>query len=141
MLTTHMKILTPLRYPLTAESTQTLAHAKQLASNADDEHVQLFVLYVNIFQNQDNVQEAEIRRAITPLLNGLPVAVLTRRGFLVEEVILDEAQYLDVDYVVIGKNKRPWWRRVLTQLVGGEIELAPFLRKNAGPDVAVEVVG
>ena len=136
-----MKILTPLRYPLTAESTRTLAHAVELASDTDDEQVRLFVLYVNIFQYHDDVQEAEIRRAVTPLLNGVPVTVVTRQGFLVEEVILDEARQLDVDRVVIGKNQSPRWRRLLSWLVGGEVELAPFLRKNTGPGVAVEVVG
>ena len=136
-----MKILTPLRYPLTAESTQTLAHAEEIATNADNEQAQLFVLYVNIFQYHDDVQAAEIRQAISPLLNGVPVAVLTRQGFLVEEVILEEAQQLNVDHIVIGRNQRPRWRRVLTRLVGDDVELASFLRKNAGPDVAVEVVG
>ena len=136
-----MKILAPIRYPLTADSTRTLAHAEEIATNADDEQVQLFVLYVNIFQFHDDVQETEIRQAITPLLNGVPAVVLTRQGFLVEEVILDEAQQLDADYVVIGKNQSPRWRRLLSWLVGSEVELAQFLRKNAGPSLSVEVVG
>lgn len=136
-----MKILTPLRYPLTAQSTQTLAHAEQLASSVDDEHVQLFVLYVNVFQHHDDVQEAEIRQAIDPVLSEVPVTVLTRRGFLIEEVILDEARQLGVDHIVIGKNQSPRWRRLLTWLMRSDVELAQFLQKNTGPDVAVEVVG
>lgn len=136
-----MKILTPIRYPLTAESTQTLVQAQELASNVEDEQVQLFILYVNIFQYHDDVHEAEIRQAIVPLLNGVSATVLTRQGFLVEEVILEEAQQLDVDYIVIGKNQRPQWRRLLARIVGGGIELAPFLRKNTGPGTEIEVVG
>lgn len=136
-----MKILTPLRYPLTAESTRTLAHAEEITSNTDNEQVQLFVLYVNIFQYHDDVQEAEIRQAITPHLHGVSVAVVTRQGFLVEEVILDEAKQLDVDCIVIGKSQNPRWRQLLSWFVGDDVELESFLRKNTGPGVSVEVVG
>ena len=140
-MTEHTTILTPIRYPLTAQSTQTLARAEQLASNVDAEQVHLLVLYVNLLHHHDDVQQAEIRQAITPLLDEVPVSVLTRRGFLVEEVILEEARQFEVDCIVIGKNQRARWRRLLTWLLQSEVELASFLQKNTRPDVAVEVVG
>ena len=140
-MTEHMTILTPIRYPLTAQSTQTLAHAEQLASHVDAEQVHLLVLYVNLLHHHDDVQQAEIRQAINPLLDEVSVSVLTRRGFLVEEVILEEARHFEVDCIVVGKNQRPRWRRLLTWLLRSEVELAPFLQKNTRPDVAVEVVG
>lgn len=140
-MTEQITILTPIRYPLTAQSAQTLAHAEQLATNADAEQVNLLVLYVNLLHHHDDIQQSEIRQAIKPVLNEVPVSVLTRRGFLVEEVILEEAQQLGVDYIVIGKNQRSRWRRLLTWLLRSEVELAPFLQKNTGSDIAVEVVG
>ena len=138
-MTEQMKILTPVRYPLAAQSTRTLAHAQQLASTADSEQVQLLVLYVNLLHHHDDVQQAEIRRAIRPLLDEVSVSVLTRRGFLVEEVILEEAQQFEVDYIVIGKNQNPRWRRLLTRLLHSGVEIAPYLQENTGPDVVVEV--
>lgn len=140
-MTEQMTILTPIRYPLTVQSTQTLAHAEQLASTADTEQAHLLVLYVNLLHHHDDVQQAEIRQAINPLLDEVPVSVLTRRGFLVEEVILEEARHFEVDCIVVGENQRPRWRRLLTWLLRSEVELAPFLQKNTRSDVAVEVVG
>ena len=140
-MTEHTTLLVPLRYPLTEHSTQTLAYAQDLTSDTAEEDVHLFILYVNVFQQHDNVQEAEIRRAITPLLKEVPFTVLTRGGFLVEEIILDEAQNLDADYIVVGKNQRPWWLRIPSRLLGNDLKLASFLQKNTESNITVEVVG
>ena len=140
-MTEQTKLLVPLRYPLTEHSTRTLAYAQQLASNAEEKDAHLFILYVNIFQRHDNVQEAEIRRAIAPLLNEVPFTVLTRGGFLVEEEILDEAQNLNADSIIVGENQRPWWQRIPSRLLGNDMELVRFLHNNTEPNVEVETVG
>lgn len=131
-------ILVPIRYPMTAQSTQTLAAAERLAREQSDP--QLLVLHVNLFQYKERVKEAEIRRAVAPLIEDVEFAVSVRRGFLVEEVILDEATERNVDCIVVGTNQRPLWRRVLARALRTEPDIAPYLQANVGPDVAVTTV-
>lgn len=131
-------ILVPIRYPLIAQSTQTLAAAERLAKEYPS--AQLLVLHVNLFQYNERVREAEIHRAIAPLFDGIRFSVSVRQGFLVEEVILDEATKRNVDYIVIGENQRPLWRRLLTRVLRTEPNIAPYLQANASPGVTITTV-
>lgn len=130
-------ILVPIRYPLTAQSTQTLEHAGHLVDDYDA--AQLLVLHVNLFQHGQNTTSREIRRAIGPLVNDHPVAVRVCPGFLVEEVIREEAEANHADIIVLGQNQKPVWRRLLSRLVGNEPAIATHLRTHT--DAEIEVVG
>lgn len=130
-------ILVPIRYPLTAQSTQTLERAGQLVDDYDD--AQLLVLHVNLFQHGQKTTSQEIRRAIGPLVDGHPVAVRVCPGFLVEEVIREEAEANHADIIVLGQNQKPVWRRLVSRLVGNEPAIAAHLRTHT--DAEIEVVG
>lgn len=130
-------ILVPIRYPLTAQSTQTLEYAGQLVDQYDA--TQLLVLHVNLFQHGQNATSQEIRRAIRPLIDNLPVSVRVCPGFLVEEVIREEAEANHADVIVLGENQKPSWRRFLSRIVGNDPAIATHLRDHT--DAEIEVVG
>ncbi|MFC6993205.1 universal stress protein [Haladaptatus sp. GCM10025707] len=134
-MTTRTTILVPIRYPLTEQSTQTLAAAARLAQ--ENASAELVVLHVNLFQTGDKTQTSEISHAIASILDGTTASVLTRRGFLVEEVILEEAAQSHADIIVVGANQRPTWRKVLSELTGNGLAVAAFLREHVNSNVEI----
>lgn len=121
-------ILVPIRYPLTDESARTLAAAGRLAH--DRAPADLRVLHVNLLQTSADVHTADLTGAISSVLDGVDASVSTRRGFLVEEVILEEATQIGADVVVIGANRKARWRQLLSRLVGNEPVVGSFLREH-----------
>lgn len=130
-------VLVPIRYPLTAQSTQTLERAGHLVDEYDA--TQLLVLHVNLFQHGQNTTSREIRQAINPLIGDRPVSVRVCSGFLVEDVICEEADTTRADIIVLGQNQRPSWRQFLSRLVGNDLAIETHLRDNT--DAEIEVVG
>lgn len=128
-------ILVPIRYPLTDQSARTLAAAGRLAH--DRAPADIRVLHVNLFQTGDDTQTTELTQAITSTLDGVEASVATRQGFLVEEVILEEATHLDADIVVIGADQRTPWRRLLRRLLLADPEVASFLRSHTTDDTEI----
>lgn len=133
------RILVPIRYPITGQSARTLTYAEEVAEECGD-GVQLLVLHVNVIQNGDRAREVEIRRAAQAILNRTSFTVVTRRGFLLEETVLDEARTSDVDVIVVGANQAPRWRQLLSRLLRTGPNIVPYLEEHTGADVAVEVV-
>lgn len=130
-------ILIPIRYPLTAQSTQTLEYANRLTDDYDS--ADLVVLHVNLLQHGEQAQTEEIIRAVTPILGTSGVTVNVHRGFIVEEIILEEAARTGAEIIVIGENQKPAWRRFLSRIVGNDPAVATFLQNNV--DARIEVVG
>lgn len=122
-------ILVPIRFPLTEQSTQTLATAGRLAR--DHTPVDLTVLHVNVYQKGSDIQKREITRAVSSTLDGLDASVMIRQGYLVEEEILKEATQLGADIIVVGANQQASWRKVLNRVLRNDPEVGPFLRENA----------
>ncbi|WP_332897161.1 universal stress protein [Haladaptatus sp. CMSO5] len=136
-MTDRTTILVPIRYPLTQQSAHTLRFAAKLAREATA--AELVVLHVNLFQTNDKARMSEISQSIVPLLDGVEATVLTRRGFLVEDVILEEAAQTEATTVVVGANQRPTWRKLLSRLTGNEIVVADYLRERLTNVEIVEV--
>lgn len=128
-------ILVPVRYPLTDRSARTLAAAGRLAH--DHAPADLRVLHVNLYQKGDRTQTDELTRAISATLDGVEASVTTREGFLVEEVILEEATQTDADIVVVGANQRATWRKFLRRVFQNGPAVGRFLRENAAADTEV----
>lgn len=128
-------ILVPIRYPLTDQSARTLAAAGRLAN--DHAPADLRVLHVNLYQTGDKTQTAELTRSISSTLDGVEASVTTRQGFLVEEVILEEATQIDADIVVVGANQQPTWRRLLRRLLQNDPEVSSFLRDHTTAKTAI----
>jgi nucleotide-binding universal stress UspA family protein len=138
-MTDRTTILVPIRYPLTDPSAQTLAAAGRLAH--DHAPADLRVLHVNLYQTGDKTQSTELTRAISSTLDGVEASVTTRQGFLVEEVILEEATQIDADIVVVGANQQPTWRRFLRRLFQNDPEVSTFLHDHTTDDIDILEVG
>lgn len=134
-MTERTRILVPIRYPLTDQSTQTLAAAGRLA--LDHAPADLRVLHVNLYQTGGETQTTELTRAISSTLDGVEASVTTRQGFLVEEIILEEATQIDADIVVVGANQQPTWRRLLRRLLQNDPNISSFLHDQTTDDTDI----
>lgn len=131
-------ILVPIRYPLTEASSRTLTAAERLA--IERAPAELRVLHVNLFQNNERTKPSEILRAISSVLDEIEATVSTRRGFMVEEVILAEARAINADVVVVGENQKAAWRRFLSRIAGNTPDIGSFLRQNIGSEIEIKEV-
>lgn len=128
-------ILVPIRYPLTDQGARTLAAAGRLAQ----EHApaDLRVLHVNLLQNGHITRTQELTDAISSTLDDVDAVVTTRKGFLLEEVILEEASQINADVVVVGANQQAFWRKLLGRLLGNGTEVVSILRDRTANDIEV----
>lgn len=132
-------ILVPIRYPLTDQSARTLAAAGRIAH--DNAPADLRVLHVNLYQNGGRIRTTDFARAISSTLDGVEASVTTRRGFLVEEVILEEATQIDADVIVVGATTQPLWRRLLRRLLQNDPDISSFLRDRVPNGIEIMEVG
>lgn len=135
VVTDQTTILVPIRYPLTAESSRTLAAAGRLA--AELAPATLTVLHVNLYQNGDHTQTTDLTRAITASLPGVQASVTTRQGFLVEREILEEARQIDADVIVVGATQQPRWKRLLRRLLRDTPPLETYLLEQTTGEIDV----
>ena len=81
-------VVVPVRYPLSRHSKATLAEAIRIAEERDAD---LTVLHVDLYQEGREVTRTELKRAVEAEFGRIDRArYVVRRGFLVEETILDE---------------------------------------------------
>jgi nucleotide-binding universal stress UspA family protein len=86
------------------------------------------VLHVDLFQQGGDVSRRDLKRAVERRLGSLDRArYAVRRGFLVEETILEEAVAEDADVVVIGSKQAGRWRRMVQTLLS-DPDIDAYLR-------------
>jgi nucleotide-binding universal stress UspA family protein len=108
-------VVVPVRYPLTTHSRATLEEALRVAEERDAE---LTVLHVNLYQDGSAVSRTDLKRAVEAEFGTLDrVRFVVRRGFLVEETILEEVAAEGADVVVIGRKQAGRWRRTLRRFL------------------------
>lgn len=132
-----MRVLVPVRYPLTESSRGTVERAVEI-QDTSDEPVDVIVLHVNLIQTGEDITHDDLRRKIESEFD-LDASYVVRRGFLIEETILEEAGRREADMVLIGKSRSGKLRRVFDRLVNNDPDIEAYLRKNL--DVSIEVVG
>ena len=104
-------VVVPVRYPMSRHSKATLSEAVDLA---DERDADLTVLHVDLYQDTHGVTRADLKRAVERAVGPVERArYVVRRGFLVEETILDEVAAEGADVVVIGSKQVGRWRRAL----------------------------
>ncbi|MFW5984482.1 MAG: universal stress protein [Halobacteria archaeon] len=131
-----MKVLVPVRYPLTDNSRRTVERALEIRRE-EDEDVDLIILHVNLFQNERKATRRELRREIDNKFDISNASYTVRKGFLVEEAILEEAANRGVDLIVIGRTRSGRLRKALRRLMRNDPDVENFLRQNL--DVRIEV--
>lgn len=125
-------VLVPVRFPLSSHSKRTLSAAVDVAAERD---AALTVLHVNLYQDGGKVTRADLKRAAEREVDvTVDVRYVVRRGFLVEETILDEAAAEDADVVVIGTKQTGRWRRMLRRLFD-DPDVDSYLREHLDCEV------
>jgi len=125
-------VVVPVRYPLSEHSERTLRRAVRVA---DDRDADLTVLHVDLFQNGRKVTRTDLKRAVEERLGELVnTRYVVRRGFLVEETILEEVAAEEADIVVIGHKQAGRWRRMINSLTN-DPDIETFLRERLDCEV------
>jgi K+-sensing histidine kinase KdpD len=120
-------VVVPVRYPLSEHSTATLRRGTEVAAEHDAD---LSVLHVNLYQRDRQVTRAELKDAVEETLGHLERGrYVVRRGFLVEETILEEVAAEGADYVVIGRKQASRWRRMVRRVVD-DPDVERYLREK-----------
>jgi len=121
------RLVVPVRYPLTRHSRATLESAIGIA---EEESADITVLHVNLYQESRRVTRTDLKRAVERSFGRLPrTRYVVRRGFMVEQAILDEIAAEDADIVVIGGKQVSRWRRSLRRLLG-DPNIEDFLKRE-----------
>ena len=122
-----VRVVVPVRYPLTKHSKATLSEAVRIA---DEREAELTVLHVDLYQENQRVTRAELRQAVESAFGPLDrVRYVIRRGFLVEETILEEVAADEADVVVIGSKQAGRWRQMLRRVLD-DPDIESYLREK-----------
>jgi len=106
----------PVRFP--PSSSHSEATLREAAKVAEDRDADLTVLHVDLYQNSGGVSRGDLKRAVEQRIGRLDRArYVVRRGFLVEETILEEIVAEGADVVVIGSKQAGRWRRMVQKLL------------------------
>ncbi|MFO8114157.1 MAG: universal stress protein [Halorubrum sp.] len=120
-------VVVPVRYPPSSHSAATLREAVRVAEERDAD---LTVLHVDLYQNPGGVSRSDLKRAVESHVGKLDRArYVVRRGFLVEETILEEIVAEEADVVVIGSKQAGRWRRMVQKLLS-DPDIESFLRSE-----------
>jgi nucleotide-binding universal stress UspA family protein len=120
-------VVVPVRYPLSRHSRATLEEAVHVARERDAE---LTVMHVDLYQDNRGVSRAELKRAVEDVVGPLERArYVVRRGFLVEETILEEVAAEKADVVVIGSKQAGRWRGMLRRVLD-DPDVETFLKEK-----------
>ena len=121
------RVVVPVRYPLSKHSKATLTEAVR---TADEHDAELTVLHVDLYQDSHGVTRAELKRAVEREFGPLDrTRYVVRRGFLVEETILEEIAAEGADVVVIGSKQAGRWRSMLRRFLD-DPDIDTYLREK-----------
>lgn len=127
------QIVVPVRYPLSEHSRATLAGALEIG--ADQADASLTVLHINLYQNSKEVSRSQLKEAVEAEFGKLPNArYAVRRGFIVEQSILEEIANEEADIVVMGKKQVGRWRKTIQRIVDNP-DIEAYLRDHLSCDV------
>ena len=120
-------VVVPVRYPLSRHSKATLEEAVRIA---DERDADLTVLHVDLYQDNRGVTRAELKAAVEREFGPLDrTRFAVRKGFLVEETILEEVAAEGADVVVIGTKQASRWRRMLQRFLD-DPDIETFLQEK-----------
>ena len=118
-------VVVPVRFPPSSHSAATLREAVRVAEERDAD---LTILHVDLYQRSGGVSRSDLKRAVEERIGRLDRArYVIRRGFLVEETILEEVVAEGADVVVIGSKQAGRWRRMVQKLLS-DPDIDSFLR-------------
>lgn len=120
-------VVVPVRYPLTAHSKATLREAIRISA---DRGAELSVFHVDLYQDSSHVSRTELKKVVEREFGMIEQArYVVRRGFLVEETILEEIAAEKADIVVIGSKQVSRWQRMVRKLLS-DPDIGAYLREK-----------
>ena len=120
-------LVVPVRYPLSKHSKKTLAEAIDMAEDRD---ASLMILHIDLYHDSHNVSRRDLKRTVEREFGSiLNARYVVRKGFIVEEAILEEVAAENADLVVIGSKQAPRWRGMLQWFLD-EPNVELFLREK-----------
>ncbi|WP_424015088.1 universal stress protein [Halorubrum xinjiangense] len=118
-------VVVPVRFPPSSHSAATLREAARIA---EERGADLTILHVDLYQRSGGVSRSDLKRAVEERIGRVDRArYVVRRGFLVEETILEEIVAEGADVVVIGSKQAGRWRRMVQKLLS-DPDIDSFLR-------------
>lgn len=130
-------LLVPVRIPLKESGEQTILEAIDFATELGGAH--LYFLHVNLQYKNTSITRPQLQRSIETTVGALPDASYhTRDTFFLEDAILDEATFQEVDYVIIGHSRRKRWRHWLSRRLGTTIDLESVLKQKLEAELVVD---
>ncbi|QAU11695.1 universal stress protein [Halorubrum sp. BOL3-1] len=118
-------VVVPVRFPPSSHSVTTLREAARVA---EERGADLTVLHVDPYQRSGGVSRSDLKGAVEERIGRIDRArYVVRRGFLVEETILEEVVAEGADVVVIGSKQAGRWRRMVQKLLS-DPDIDSFLR-------------
>lgn len=129
------RVLVPIRDPSTPPSKRTLDQAKSLVTTDGE----LIIVHVCLYHNDDRTRWVDLYQSVSTYLEDIDASYIVRRGFSVEDAILEEAVGNNVDHIVVGKNAQPGWRQAIQRLFGSKPDIVADLSERAS--CTVDVVG
>ncbi|AUV82272.1 universal stress protein [Salinigranum rubrum] len=121
------RVVVPVRYPLSEPSEATLREAVRIARESDAD---ITVLHVDLYQDSRGVTRADLKRAAERAVGQIDRArYVVRRGFLVEETILEEVAAESADVVVIGTQQASRWRTMVKRFLD-DPDIETFLEEK-----------
>ncbi|SDX84150.1 universal stress protein [Halobellus clavatus] len=121
------RVVVPVRYPLSKHSRATLSEAVRIAR---EQEAELTVLHVDLYQDSRGVTRAALKRAVESAVGSQDrTRYVVRRGFIVEEAILEEVAAQAADVVVLGSKQAGRWRQMLRRILD-DPDIESYLRKK-----------
>lgn len=130
-----MKILIPVRYPLTDVNKRAIQRAMDLVEG--HENPELLIFHMNEVQKDQRISRKMLREAVESLFDGLEASYVVRDGFFIEEAIIEEAIRLEMDYIVLSKYRRDRWKQLLEEILDLNQNPEQLIRDKTGIEVEV----
>lgn len=129
-------LLVPINYPLEKSPKQTVQAAIDLADRLGDAH--LYFLHVNLVHAGKPVKKRRFVDALTNEFGPLEDASYhIREASFLEEAILNEAIQEDVEYVIIGRDRKSRWRQRLADYLNSDVNLETYLATHLDAELVV----
>jgi nucleotide-binding universal stress UspA family protein len=130
-----MKVLIPVRYPLTDNNRRAIERGIDLVNG--HENPELLVFHLNELQSDQRIGRKTLREAVEAEFDGIDASYVVRDGFLVEEAIIEEAIRLEMDYIVLSTYRRNRWTQLFEAILGIDERPEQLIRERTGIELEV----
>lgn len=131
-----MLVCVPIRYPPSDASRATLERAVEVAT---DEDAMLAVVHIDLYQKDRDVTQNQLERTVRRTVDvPRDTRFVIRKGFIVEEAILETVVELEADAVVLGSKQQRGFRRIANMMFPNRrMNIDDYLREEYDCDCII----